>query len=561
MPLIKPIRGVQLNRTHPLTKALIGCWLFNEGSGDRLSDLSGNRGPGTLVNGASWTAGLRGSVVDCESAGSEYTDLGSGAFVEGLPAVSVSMWANIRSTAVVQRLVSQLNCVELYWSTNNYVYFGVRNDSHVLVIGYFNCFTPAAGDWHHFVGTYDGAKVRIFVDCVLGSGIGSQTGNTDASGYNLYVARRATTYANLQSDGLLVWKRALTLAEVTTLYRDPFAMFEQRTTPNVLHIMAGEIVCVTGTASAQSGASGSIQAGRGISASVAGHTTVTALGKVIRRAAGGTTAITDITASLQRTFRISGQVNTVAYSSVVLTTGFWDLWVGGTLAVDRAWLREALYNAMTANSYKLTTVLTLGWFWLRVAGCAVLHHGPGMDAIDVTNILTVANIDSCTIAPPKYVPHKDSSTCFYVLRRFNKCGYPERTLGAAARVSIDMFGNLEKPRPNKIFHTASVKEDGKQLLLTWFYCPIGQKSQPVHFKIYYDDGTGEIDYESPVCTVDYRGRRFYSYRSATLSTGRHAFVIKAVDAEGVEDTSSKRLRIRLQEDNPEAVKILVGEVI
>lgn len=561
MPPVKPIRGIQLNRTHPLAKALIGCWLFNEGSGDRVSDLSGNRRTGTLVNGASWTAGLRGSVVDCDSAGSEYTDLGSGAFVEGLPAVSVSMWANIRSTATIQRLLSQTNCIDLYWNTNNFLYFGVRNDSGVYVTGYISSFTPVAGDWHHFVGTYDGAKVRVFVDCVVGSGIGSQTGNTDASGYNLYVARRATTYANLQSDGLLVWKRALTLAEVAALYRDPFAMFEQRTRPEVLYIAAGGIVYVAGTASAQSGASGSIRAGRGIIASVAGQTNVTALGKVIRQVLGGTSAITGVTASLQRAFQITGQVNTVVCLSVVLTTGFWDPWLGGTLAVERAWLREVLYNGMTANSYKLTTVLTLGWFWLRVAGCAVLHRGPGMDAIDVTNILTVANIDSFTISPPEYVPHKDSSTCFYVLRRFNKCGYPEHTLCAAVRVSMDMFGNLEKPRPNTIFHTASVKEDGKQLLLTWFYCPIGQNSQPVHFKVYYDGGTGEIDYESPVCTVAYRGRRFYSYRSATLSTGRHVFAIEAVDAAGVEGTSSKRLGIQLREDNPEAIKILVGEVI
>ncbi|UCE49956.1 MAG: hypothetical protein JSW47_07325, partial [Phycisphaerales bacterium] len=171
MPPVKPIRGIQLNRTHPLAKALIGCWLFNEGSGDRVSDLSGNRRTGTLVNGASWTAGLRGSVVDCDSAGSEYTDLGSGAFVEGLPAVSVSMWANIRSTATIQRLLSQTNCIDLYWNTNNFLYFGVSNDSGVYVTGYISSFTPVAGDWHHFVGTYDGAKVRVFVDCVVGSGI------------------------------------------------------------------------------------------------------------------------------------------------------------------------------------------------------------------------------------------------------------------------------------------------------------------------------------------------------------------------------------------------------
>ena len=47
MPQLKPIRGKFLSKPDGspegyLIASLIGCWLMNEGSGDRVFDLSGN---------------------------------------------------------------------------------------------------------------------------------------------------------------------------------------------------------------------------------------------------------------------------------------------------------------------------------------------------------------------------------------------------------------------------------------------------------------------------------------------------------------------------------------
>ena len=58
-PWQKPYRGIQLNRQHPLARGLVGCWLVNEGTGDKVFDYSGNGNNGILTNmdEADWVSG------------------------------------------------------------------------------------------------------------------------------------------------------------------------------------------------------------------------------------------------------------------------------------------------------------------------------------------------------------------------------------------------------------------------------------------------------------------------------------------------------------------------
>jgi len=224
--------------------------------------------------------------------------------------------------------------------------------------------------------------------------------------------------------------------------------------------------------------------------------------------------------------------------------------------VERQRLVEALFDGMTANAFKLGTVLTGGWFWMRRAGCSALYRGPSMEQIDFANILTVAEQETDSISPPSYMPHHSSATYFYIVRRFNICGYQERTLAAAVKVSIDAQGNLAKPQPNNIFTWRVDQVGGDKTELIWFYCPLKQKSRPARFKVYYDGGTGLIDYQNPIATINYQGRKFYTYQSNTLPAGRYLFAVRTEDADGVENNSLAQLEIQLSTTNPDAIEIL-----
>jgi hypothetical protein len=277
----------------------------------------------------------------------------------------------------------------------------------------------------------------------------------------------------------------------------------------------------------------------------------------VSRKVGGTIASTsDVTAVLRIRDLIA---STGGFTAV---NGSLSIMAERPTEVERGWIREALFNGMTANAFKLGTSLSLGWFWVRVTGCSVLYRGAGMGdigGVDFANILTVSEKDAREISPPSYISHNSGSTYFYVVRRFNNCGYQEHTLAAAVIVSTDSSGNLTELQPNNIFSLKVEQVDGNKIQLVWYYCPLEQKSQPICFNVYYDDRTGQINYQNPLATIGYKGRKFYNFQSSALEAGKYLFAIRAEDAGGIENSSLARLRIQLDTASPDAVDILSVE--
>jgi len=224
--------------------------------------------------------------------------------------------------------------------------------------------------------------------------------------------------------------------------------------------------------------------------------------------------------------------------------------------LERFWIYDALFNGMTANAFKLGTVLSLGWFWIRVNGCTTLYRGPSMVQIDFDNILVVSEPDADDINPPTYIPHDADSTCFYIVRRFNNCGCQERTIAAAVKITITSDGGLEGPHPNKVFVSTVERVAGNKIRIILYYCQLEQKSQPVCFRIYYDNASGQIDYENPLATIEYRGRKFYIYESHALEADQYLFAVRAESPDGIENESLSQLRIQLDSANPNPIDII-----
>ena len=222
--------------------------------------------------------------------------------------------------------------------------------------------------------------------------------------------------------------------------------------------------------------------------------------------------------------------------------------------------RDALLDGMTANAFKLGTVLSLGWFWMRVDGCSVLYRGEGMDAVDFGDVLSVAEIDVEQMSVPSYVGHENDSIYFYIVRRVNSCGDQEQTLSASVRVSIDSAGDMVEPHPNNLFAVKARQIDGNKVELSWYYCPLAQESEPESFVIYSDGGSGAIDFENSVATVDYAGRRFYSYESSALDSGRYLFCIKVEDVSG-QASGGIVISVELDGGTPVSIELVDAESI
>lgn len=222
----------------------------------------------------------------------------------------------------------------------------------------------------------------------------------------------------------------------------------------------------------------------------------------------------------------------------------------------RAWLKETLFAGQTANGFKLGIAPSLGWFWLRINGCRIVYRGGSMESVDFEEVLAVAGSDAGEIGLPNYLSHEPGQVWFYVVRCANRCGRIEQTLRAAVKVAINASGGLQAARPNDVFEPAARQISDGKVELVWHYCPIEQRSCSAQMRVYFDGGTGEVDYQNSVATVAYKGRRFYRYQSGQLEQGRYLFAIRAVDAMGSERESLGQVAVEVSGENAEAIEII-----
>ena len=228
MSYLKPFRGIQLNKTHPLARGLVGCWLMNENGGDKVFDLSGDGYTGIITT-PTWIPG-----------GLDIGNVHNKSII--LPNISA------RCTNAIT-MVTSLRTGDVAYSdricTN---YDGTDYD---LILG----ITTALGNGFRFVvytttavteddneggaladntnyvlaGVYNGVNVTIYKN-------GKKAGGTPPTQTGNLVGRNQAYYIGTDGSGSpavwngyiywqMVWNRAVSAAEIAWLYREPFAIF------------------------------------------------------------------------------------------------------------------------------------------------------------------------------------------------------------------------------------------------------------------------------------------------------------------------------------------------
>jgi len=499
MPLLKPPRGTQLDRTNPLARNLGLYWLFNEGAGSRISDLTGNGRMGTLNGVPSWAEGRFGSALYYD--GDDDSVETSSSVITSAP-VSASFWfeadelPSVRAqdgTLLIQRTVGSpyQSFRTLINDSDDKILLLIYNSSGVNTVSISSDSAVETGVWYHAVFILDSDyDARMYVNGVQQTATGYAGSFYNANDV-LRLGSRTGTTDDLKGkiDNVMIFDRVLSASEITLLGREPFCMFGDRIGPGATFTPSTRI-SLTGSAGARSSVSGTL--------------------------------------SLRR----------------------------DTTKMPESWQRQTLFNGMTSVAFKLGTTLSLGWFWFRVTGCSVLYRGPSLEQVDFDDLLTVTERNARHVSPPGYIPHDGDSTYTYVVRRFNERGYQEETFAASAGISLDSDGKLEEPKPNKIAILKAGQVEGGRVRLVWFYCPLGQGSKPVHFKVYYDGGTGRVDFDNALATIPYEGLKFYHYESPPLGGAKYVFIVRTEDAHGIEDGSSTRLNLELSAAKPNSIDIL-----
>ncbi len=222
---------------------------------------------------------------------------------------------------------------------------------------------------------------------------------------------------------------------------------------------------------------------------------------------------------------------------------------------------DSLYEGDSANGVKLGMGLTGGDFWARLGGCQNLYRGPNAETIDFDTILATRDIEEDSITVPGFTGHQVLSSYVYVLRRTNICGYEERTFRAALKVRFDGQGNLIEPGCNDVFTLTARQVAGPRIRLLWYYFPIGQADECDSFNIYWDSGTGQINYETALGSVDYAGPRYYGFETGVLSEDKYQFCVRSVMKDGQENEHLGKVQIQIRDLAPQGVETLETEAL
>jgi hypothetical protein len=232
-----------LNRAHPLANKLIGCWLFNEGGGAVVHDLSGFGNNGALVNMVStdWVQGADGPALSFTAGSSDYVNCGSKDVLDDLHAGAFSF-------LIFARMDSWDSDKDFFlYKSSGATGWRFQMDSDIGLQG--NVYTDsvvassqsgtddwtADGVWRAIVFTFDNTgdrKIHIYVD---GKEIESYlqqfaaTGTyASAASQSMWIGGNATTRSLHGPVGFVyLWNRVLTDVEIAELYRHPYAMFHQ----------------------------------------------------------------------------------------------------------------------------------------------------------------------------------------------------------------------------------------------------------------------------------------------------------------------------------------------
>ena len=189
-------------------------WWKGEDNAEEVFGLNN----GALYGGATYVNGKAGRAFSFDGSGA-YADFGNGPAVNISSAVTVMAWVkhNTGSPAQWEDMVMKGNTS-----------YGLQFDGggftfHLTSGGWKNLNSgvkPAAGQWYHVAGTYDGSEQRIYIDGLLENS-SLWSGQIEANSDPLTFGFKAATdnnYLNGAIDEVQIYDRALSAAEVTGIY-------------------------------------------------------------------------------------------------------------------------------------------------------------------------------------------------------------------------------------------------------------------------------------------------------------------------------------------------------
>jgi len=227
---IKPSLGSTINTNHPLSQGLVGCWLFNEQTGNKIYDLSKDNHMG-FFNGADWKYYNNSVKLDGTN---DFIQTSKNLDLTGNAPRSICIWFYIE-TMQTKNLCGygigsggQIFDIILWNDGGGYNrvighYWGGGNDTIGTLPSRNTIKVPG---WNQVVHIYDGTTVSIFTNGVfsnskvLNLNTANSTFNIGKGTYGPY------DYFGGDISQASIYNRALSAEEVLSLYEQPYQFID-----------------------------------------------------------------------------------------------------------------------------------------------------------------------------------------------------------------------------------------------------------------------------------------------------------------------------------------------
>lgn len=233
MRVSQPPLGKPLNKSHPLSKGLVGCYLLNEGGGKVAKDSTqlNTIGDGSLGAGAVFAVKQKGQCASLSGTTSRI-DLGAAPSLVGTALTTnctFSAWINTSTITIGERSIMS--------TANNGTAFDINRTAAKLNVIWnnVNILTSTAslviGTWYHVAMIRQGATgswgSSIYINGVLDSSVSAVATNPATSASNASIGSLSTAFLfNGFINNVMWYNRALSQTEIQQLYISPYSMFK-----------------------------------------------------------------------------------------------------------------------------------------------------------------------------------------------------------------------------------------------------------------------------------------------------------------------------------------------
>ena len=192
---------------------LVAWWTFETGEGEVARDRTDNNNNASLENGTTWAAGAGFGTALKLDGNDDFLDCGDNEILDIGEKISLSAWIHpVDVPAGETWIVGKTHdSYALAYNRDSTVWFYVSGGEN-------NPRAPVpVGAWSHVVGTYNGKKMKVYVNGELEE-IYSLTKPIASSGDSVWIGRTRDAYFNGMIDDVRIYRRPLSTREIREHY-------------------------------------------------------------------------------------------------------------------------------------------------------------------------------------------------------------------------------------------------------------------------------------------------------------------------------------------------------